>query len=159
MTVMLAWALPYFAVTGAFHTKFLRYMAPLLPFLLVFGAARRGRGLSLAGSPVGQRRAGSRGARCAVVAAASRSAGRLAFAGVYRQEHPWIQASAGSTQHPEGAKLLTEHWDDALPLTLDELPGPAAAAELRARRAAGLGRGHAPSSSSWRRSWRARTTS
>ncbi len=36
--VMLAWALPYFALTGAFHAKFLRYMAPLLPFLLIFGA-------------------------------------------------------------------------------------------------------------------------
>ena len=38
LVVMLAWALPYFAFTGAFHTKFPRYMAPLLPFLAVFGA-------------------------------------------------------------------------------------------------------------------------
>ena len=41
LVVMLAWALPYFAFTGAFHAKFPRYMAPLLPFLVVFGRARR----------------------------------------------------------------------------------------------------------------------
>ena len=48
----------------------------------------------------------------------------LAFTGVYRQEHPWIAASRWIYANiPEGKKLLTEHWDDSLPLTLDELPG------------------------------------
>ncbi len=48
----------------------------------------------------------------------------LAFTGVYRQEHPWIAASRWIYANiPEGKKLLTEHWDDSLPLTLDGLPG------------------------------------
>ena len=48
----------------------------------------------------------------------------LAFTGVYRQEHPWIAASRWIYANiPEGKKLLTEHWDDSLPLTLDDLPG------------------------------------
>jgi uncharacterized membrane protein len=48
----------------------------------------------------------------------------LAFTGVYRQDHPWIAASSWIYANiPEGKKLLTEHWDDSLPLTLDGLPG------------------------------------
>lgn len=121
-TVLLAWALPYFALTGAFHAKFLRYMAPLAPALLIFGAggavaARRW----LAG------RWGCRGRmawRAAVAVVLATTIGwALAFTGVYRQEHPWIQASRWIfTNIPEGSKLLTEHWDDALPLLMDEIP-------------------------------------
>ncbi len=123
LVVMLAWALPYFAITGAFHTKFLRYMAPLLPFLLVFGAAA-----ALAGYRLLTRRWGARGKAAWVggiaVVAVWTVVWALTFLGVYRQEHPWIQASRWIYQTiPEGSKLLTEHWDDALPLTLDELPG------------------------------------
>lgn len=123
LTVMLAWALPYFAITGAFHTKFLRYMAPLLPFLLAFGAAA-----ALDAYRALARRWGIRGrvtwASGVVIIAASTMTWALTFLGAYRQEHPWIQASRWIFQNiPAGDKLLTEHWDDALPLTLDELPG------------------------------------
>ncbi|RQW80286.1 MAG: hypothetical protein EHM79_20190, partial [Geobacter sp.] len=60
----------------------------------------------------------------AVVVAAATLGWTLAFTGVYRQEHPWIAASRWIYANiPEGKKLLTEHWDDSLPLTLDALPG------------------------------------
>ncbi len=123
LVVMLAWALPYFAFTGAFHTKFLRYMAPLLPFLAVFGA-----GAAMAGYRWLAARWGRRGRAAwsllAVVVAVVTLGWALAFTGVYRQEHPWIAASRWIYANiPEGKKLLTEHWDDSLPLTLDELPG------------------------------------
>jgi YYY domain-containing protein len=36
--VVWAWVLPYFAITGAFLAKFNRYMSPLLPFVLLWGA-------------------------------------------------------------------------------------------------------------------------
>ena len=123
LVVMLAWALPYFAFTGAFHTKFLRYMAPLLPFLAVFGA-----GAAMAGYRWLAARWGQRGrvawSVLAVVVAAATLGWTPVFTGVYRQEHPWIAASRWIYANiPEGKKLLTEHWDDSLPLTLDELPG------------------------------------
>ncbi len=123
LVVMLAWALPYFATTGAFHTKFLRYMAPLLPFLLAFGAAA-----ALAVYRVLALRLGRKGKAAwvsgVVIIVAFALTWALVFLGVYRQEHPWIQASRWIYQTiPQGSKLLTEHWDDALPLTLDELPG------------------------------------
>ena len=37
--VMLAWCVPYFALTGMFMVKFMRYMLPLLPFFGLMGAA------------------------------------------------------------------------------------------------------------------------
>ena len=123
LVVMLAWALPYFAFTGAFHTKFLRYMAPLLPFLAVFAA-----GAAVAGYRWLAARWGRRGVLAWSVLAAGVAVftlgWTLAFTGVYRQEHPWIAASRWIYANvPEGKTLLTEHWDDSLPLTLDDLPG------------------------------------
>ncbi|MGE5604053.1 MAG: DUF2298 domain-containing protein, partial [Nitrososphaerales archaeon] len=121
MTVMLAWAFPYFVVTGAFHTKFLRYMAPLLPFLLVFGAAGAVVGYRLLAARWG-RRGRAAWVVMAVAAAAVTVLWSVAFTNVYRQEHPWIQASNWIYRNvPEGAKILSEAWDDALPLTMDEL--------------------------------------
>jgi hypothetical protein len=121
--VMLAWALPYFALTGAFHAKFLRYMAPLLPFLLIFGA-----GAVLAAYRWMSRRWGRPGRIAwsvgAFVITVATIGWSVAFTGVYRQEHPWLQASRWIYNNiPEGSKLLTEHWDDALPLRMDEVAG------------------------------------
>ncbi len=133
LVVMLAWALPYFATTGAFHTKFLRYMAPLLPFLLVFGAGALTAACRWLRGRWG--RAGQAGWAAAVLAALALTIGwALAFTSVYHQEHPWIQASRWIyEQIPEGSKLLVEHWDDALPLTLDNIPGrPAPRTYVRA---------------------------
>ena len=121
-TVLLAWSFPYFIVTGAFHTKFLRYMAPLLPFLLVFGAA-----FAITGGQWLVARWGHRGryvwAGAALGAALIAVLWSFTFTGVYRQEHPWIEASNWIYRNvPDGSKILSEEWDDALPLTMDEIP-------------------------------------
>ena len=36
--VLLAWALPFFIVTGSFQVKFLRYLLPLTPLLAIYAA-------------------------------------------------------------------------------------------------------------------------
>jgi YYY domain-containing protein len=120
--VLLAWALPYFAITGGFHAKFLRYMLPLTPFLLVFGS-----GLAVAGWRWLATRYGRAG-RVAWGAAAGVTilftlGWTAAFTRVYDQEHPWIRASRQFVETvPDGAVILTEHWDDALPLAMEGLP-------------------------------------
>ena len=121
-TVLLAWSFPYFIITGAFHTKFLRYMAPLLPFLLVFGAAFAVRGGQWLVARWGRR--GRYVWAAAVLGVASIAVlWSFTFTGVYRQEHPWIEASNWIYRNvPEGSKILSEEWDDALPLTMDEIP-------------------------------------
>ncbi len=119
--MMLAWAVPYFAITGLFHAKFLRYMAPLLPFLLIMGA-----GMLKALRDAMIRRWGKTG-RVAWAGGFALLVGftalwAVAFTGVYRQEHPWLQASRWIYSNvPDGATLLTEEWDDALPLRMDEI--------------------------------------
>ena len=121
--VMLAWALPYFALTGAFHAKFLRYMAPLLPFLLIFGAGAALAAYRWMASRWGRRGRIAWGAAALIIAVAT-VGWSSAFVGVYRQEHPWLQASRWIYNNiPESSKLLTEHWDDALPLRMDEIAG------------------------------------
>ncbi len=122
LVVLLAWALPYFAVTGVFHTKFLRYMAPLLPTLLIFGGWAAVAGWDWLAAAWGARGRVAWTTLAALTAAIT-VGWALTFAGVYGQEHPWIQASRWIFEHiPANSKLLTEAWDDALPLTLDELP-------------------------------------
>ncbi len=140
ITVALAWAFPYFVVTGAFHTKFLRYMAPLLPFLLVFGAAA-----AVAAWHWMVQRWGRAGRiawiAAAVVAAAVTVLWSIAFTNVYRQEHPWVQASKWIYLNvPEGSRILSEEWDDALPLTMDELTDRPPLRQYERAELPGLGR-------------------
>jgi hypothetical protein len=41
----------------------------------------------------------------------------VAFLNVYRQPHPWLQATAWICEHvPAGSTILVEYWDDPLPL-------------------------------------------
>ncbi|HEX9117651.1 MAG TPA: DUF2298 domain-containing protein [Anaerolineae bacterium] len=122
-TVALAWAVPYFAITGTFYAKFPRYLAPLLPFLLVFAA---GGGLALYGWLADRwQRRGRLIALGGAAAILLFTAGwALAFSSIYDQVHPWIQASNWIYRNiPAGSKLLGEQWDDALPLAMDEIPG------------------------------------
>jgi YYY domain-containing protein len=121
--VILAWVWPYLVFTGAFHAKFLRYMAPVLPFLLICGS-----GASVAAYRWIAQRWGKRGrigfGLAAGLVVFTTVAWTLTFASIYRQEHSWIRASRWIYENvPAGSKLLTEHWDDALPLRMDEITG------------------------------------
>jgi hypothetical protein len=137
--VLVAWALPYFAFTGAFHAKFLRYMAPLVPFLLVFAVGSGLAAWDWLGERISRRErrdmvGGWRMAAMAVVGviAVFTIGWALAFTGVYRQEHPWLQASRWIYAHaPAGSTILTESWDDALPLAFDGPDGPPRLPEYR----------------------------
>lgn len=39
VVIPVAVSMPYFLTTGAFAVKFMRYMQPILPLLVLFGAA------------------------------------------------------------------------------------------------------------------------
>ncbi|HSM58437.1 MAG TPA: glycosyltransferase family 39 protein [Candidatus Sulfomarinibacteraceae bacterium] len=107
--VLLAWTVPYFLVTGSFYVKFMRYMQPLTPFLMIYAAA-----LLLAIRP----RALRYGAAGAVALAALVYA--VAFVSMYQTPHPWISASQWIFRNVQpGALLLHEKWDDPLPSSLE----------------------------------------
>jgi len=112
--VLLSWPLLYALLQGAAYAKFIRYMLPLLPFLCIAGAAM----LVMAWDWGARKKLG----RCALVILLALVLGStvfyaLAFLNIYRQTHPWLQASAWLCQHlPEDSTVLVEYWDDPLPV-------------------------------------------
>ncbi|MCL6430382.1 MAG: glycosyltransferase family 39 protein [Anaerolineae bacterium] len=110
--VILAWVWPYFLAVGAFHAKFMRYMAPLVPWLCLSAA--------LLVVQMGERAQGTRwrwiGPGLAGVVLAPTLVFALAFTGIYLRPHPWVVASEWLCREvPAGATLLIEMWDQPLP--------------------------------------------
>ena len=106
--ILLSWTVPFFLVTGAFYVKFMRYLQPLTPFLMIYAAAFL---LSFKWKWV------RRVSITAVLLFTSLYA--LAFVSLYDQTHPWIIASQWVFNNVEpGAMILSEQWDDSLPSTM-----------------------------------------
>ena len=107
--VLLSWTVPYFLVTGSFFVKFMRYMQPLTPFLMIYAAA------FLLAIRIRWLRALTVGL---VVLGTALYA--LAFINMYGEPHPWLNASRWIFENaPRGSLLLSEKWDDPLPSSLE----------------------------------------
>jgi hypothetical protein len=107
--IILVWAVPFFLSTGALSVKFPRYMQPLIPLLILFGAAM------LFSSNMKK-------VQIVAIAAVLVTTGifALAFIGIYRQPHPWIVASRWIFNNLEsGSIVVGEVWDDPLPDNLN----------------------------------------
>ena len=129
--LLLAWVVPNIILLSAFETRFLRYIFPIIPFLVLMGSAMlfwlldRARGLSLSPPPLPQtwvrgtlvRYAPSAalGAIALVVAATAFYA--LAFETIYSRPHTAIQASAWINENiPTPATIISDnHWDEGIP--------------------------------------------
>lgn len=108
VVVVLLWVLPYLLLTGGFYVKFLRYMQPIAPFLILFGAALLWR----------VRRPSARYALAGMVLIGT-TLYAVAFVNLYRAEHPWNAASRWIYENvPPGTMILSEQWDDFLPVNL-----------------------------------------
>jgi 4-amino-4-deoxy-L-arabinose transferase-like glycosyltransferase len=125
-SLLLPWAGPYFAITGLLYAKPLRYMLPLVPVLCLASTQWLARVVPWMGQHLGGRgTARQNGARRAAVlgGGAMLACGLiyvLAFARIYAQPHPWVEASEWIYEHvPPASTLAVEHWDTALPLSLD----------------------------------------
>ncbi len=105
---ILLWVWPYLLLTGSFYVKFLRYMQPIVPFMLLFGAAM----IWQWRSPAGRR----------VLAGVVLIAGMIyavAFVRLYGEEHPWNSGSQWIYENvPPGSLILSEQWDDYLPVNM-----------------------------------------
>ncbi|MCB8920545.1 MAG: hypothetical protein H6662_03085, partial [Ardenticatenaceae bacterium] len=101
------WVLPFLLTTGGFYVKFMRYLQPSVPFLLMFAAAwLMGLRDRVRQTVIGVVLGGT-----AVFA--------FTFMGIYSQPHPWVQASQWIYEHvPDGALILSEQWDDPLPTSM-----------------------------------------
>jgi hypothetical protein len=114
-SMLVAWVLAFFAVLGAWHTKFPRYLLPIMPLASVLAVCM------LAGAWNRWRRALSRTALVVLTLTLVGMSGTYALAtdGVFGREHPWVSASRWIYENvPRRAMVLTEYWDMALPLPL-----------------------------------------
>jgi len=126
--LLLAWAGPYFVLTGLLYAKHLRYMLPLAPVLCLLAAQLlvhsgfRGK-TAESEDATGERSRPSRSWLSALLAGLvllSAMAYALLFSRLYSSTHSWIAASEWIHRNvPAGSTLALEHWDRALPLPME----------------------------------------
>jgi hypothetical protein len=115
-SLLLSWAGPYFVIAGLLHTRYLRYMLPLVPILCIL-SVRLLLDLKLRRSP-------TLGRASVVVGGGLLSLGTLAytlvFSGIYAAPHSWVVASEWIYRNvPADQTLAVEHWDMQLPFPVD----------------------------------------
>ena len=123
--ILLSWVIPYFLITGALEVKFLRYLTPITPVMLLLSA----RMLVTIWESAGARFSYLRPmlASLFILLLGSTGAYALGYMAVYSEPHTavrtseWIRANI-----PSGAVLLKEHWEEGLPgldsYIVEELP-------------------------------------
>ena len=112
--LMLSWVVPYFLIIGAFQVKFLRYLIPITPFLLLFGS----RMLFALWDGARTYRPALRPWLVAGLVLLVGSTGfyALSYMGVYRQPHTAVRASQWINENvPKGSVILKEHWEEGIP--------------------------------------------
>ena len=117
--LLLSWVIPYFLITGAFDVKFMRYLIPITPFLILFGARMMieiwDRMWRIGGSAGKIARAAAMTIAAAAVGATAFYA--VAYLGIYTAPHPAVQAAEWMEENaPRESVILREHWDEGLPL-------------------------------------------
>jgi YYY domain-containing protein len=118
VALLLAWLLSNGYLLGGFKVKFLRYLAPLLPFLCLAGAKLLG-DLRESGNVRRQRIA--HWVALAVLGYSLFYA--LAYSTIFFRPHTHTQASRWYAENARpDARVLQEHWDETLPYALPETP-------------------------------------
>lgn len=118
--ILVTWVLTYFALVGIADAKFLRYMAPIVPALVILAAAWL---TDLAGRQAIHRWRRVLAWSLVGLVALGTVAWALAFVQIYTQTHPRIAASEWIYRNiPPGATLTAEYWDDALPIPIGGRP-------------------------------------
>ncbi len=133
--LLLAWVVPSLLFYESFEVRFLRYLFPLMPVMVLLasrmmlwevGKARRvARRLAAAGKGVGRVLTSERAAKVLLVVAVavlvfvvgSTAFYSLAFQRVYANDHPGLEASRWVlTEVPRGSSIVMDnHWDEWLP--------------------------------------------
>ena len=116
--LLLCWVVPYFLITGAFDVKFMRYMIPITPFLLLFGALMLTDTWRGVGRLAGKARFSARVALAfgGALALLSTLFYAVSYLGIYSETHSavrageWIKANVS-----RDSLVLREHWDEGVP--------------------------------------------
>lgn len=110
--VVFIWPLVYFVIVGAWYAKFVRYMVPVYPFLALASAVFVNDILSTRIY---------KGIKIGILSMALTMPLFYSFAlmNIYTTKQTRISASEWMYDHiPPKTHILTEHWDDGLPVSL-----------------------------------------
>lgn len=116
--LLLTWIIPYFLLIAIAEAKFLRYVAPIIPALVILTGAYLARGLSRTSA-----RSLTRALMIGPIAVvlASTLIWASAFESIYSRPHTRVAASEWIYEHvPTGSTITSEYWDDPLPLPLSD---------------------------------------
>jgi 4-amino-4-deoxy-L-arabinose transferase-like glycosyltransferase len=109
--ILLSWVLPFFAINGSFDVKFPRYLLPIYPLLILFGA------VWLEGWA--ERARIGRAVRATVLLGTA--VALVSFLAIYTRRHPVLRASEWFYANvPAGARVATQHWDEGFPFPLPD---------------------------------------
>ena len=112
--LLLSWVVPYLLITGSFEVKFLRYMIPATPFLILFGSRMLLDLWDAASGRLPRLRPVLLAGLFLLLAATGFYA--VAYTSVYAQEHPAIRTARWINENaPEGSVILKEHWEEGIP--------------------------------------------
>ena len=112
--LLLAWVLPYLLVIGALEVKFLRYLIPVTPVLLLFGA----RLMLAVWDGLSRSRPGLRPVAAAggVLILAATAFYAFAYLSIYGEPHTAIRTADWLKSNvSEGSVVLKEHWEEIIP--------------------------------------------
>lgn len=123
--LLLSWVVPYLLATGAFQVKFTRYLIPVTPLLILFGAQMLFHLWDWAASHRRWLRHAVAAAMVGLVAVTGLYA--LSYTSVYRAPHTAVRTSEWINRNaPDGAVILVEHWEEGIPrlerYTVSQLP-------------------------------------
>ena len=112
--LLLSWVVPYLLITGSFEVKFLRYMIPATPFLILFGSRMLLDLWDLVSSRVPRLRSLLVAGLFLLLVSTGFYA--VAYTSVYDREHPAIRTARWINDNaPEGSVILKEHWEEGIP--------------------------------------------
>ena len=112
--LLLSWIVPYLLVTGAFQVKFTRYLIPVTPLLVLFGAQMLFHLWEWAASYRRWLRHAVAAVMIGVVVVTALYA--LAYMGIYQVPHTAIRSSEWLNQNATAdSVILMEHWEEGIP--------------------------------------------
>ncbi len=112
--LLLSWVAPYFLIIGAFQVKFLRYLIPITPLLVLFGS----RMMIALWDHVKEHWSALRPLVAAVLLllVGATAFYALSYMAVYAKPHTAVRTSQWiNSNAPRGSVILTEHWEEGIP--------------------------------------------
>ncbi|MFH1140123.1 MAG: DUF2298 domain-containing protein, partial [Chloroflexota bacterium] len=112
--LILSWVLLYFLITGGFQVKFMRYMLPITPFLILMGSRMVFDVADIITKSRPRLAPWMIGGLVLLVGATAFYA--LSYVTIYSRPHPAVRASQWIHDNvPKGTVILKEHWEEGLP--------------------------------------------